>query len=96
MELQKKEIKHIAELARLKLSDREIKTYKKQLSDILGYIDQLQEVNTDDVEETAQVTGMENIYREDKKDIWPDDERQAALNEAPELEDDQVKVKKVL
>ncbi len=96
MKLEKKDIEHIANLARLELSESELEKYGSQLSDVLNYIDMLQEVDVEGVEPTAQVTGMENIYREDVVKEWNDDERLNALSEAPELEDGQVKVRRVL
>ncbi len=96
MKLTKNEIKHIAELARLELSEAELKKYGSQLSDILNYIDRLKEVDTKEIEPTAQVTGLENIMREDKIKDWDSEERKKALAEAPELEDGQVRVKRVL
>ena len=96
MKLEKKDIEHIAKLARLELSEEEFDKFGGQLSDVLGYIDQLQEVDTSQVEPTAQVTGLLNGFREDKVVEWDKDEREAALKEAPELEDHQVKVKRVL
>ena len=96
MNLKKEEIKHIANLARLDLSDQELKIYGEQLSNILGYIEQLQEVDTDGVEPTAQITGLENSWREDKVRVWDDLERINAINQAPEIEDGQVKVGRVL
>ncbi|MCK5319782.1 Asp-tRNA(Asn)/Glu-tRNA(Gln) amidotransferase subunit GatC [Candidatus Parcubacteria bacterium] len=96
MKLIKKDIQHIANLARLDLSDQELDTYGKQLSDILGYIEQLQEVDTKGVEPTAQVTGLENSWREDEARAWDDSERVNAINQAPEIEDGQIKVGRVL
>lgn len=96
MKLSKKEIQHIANLARLDLTDKELKIYGSQLSDILNYINQLQKVNTDEVEPTAQVTGLENVMREDKVEEWANDERDSALEQAPDKEKRFVKVKRVL
>ena len=96
MKLQKKDIQHIANLARLELSDKELKKYGSQLSDVLSYIDQLREVNTDGIEPTAQVTGLENVFREDEILDWDRQETKNALGQAPEIEDLQVKVKRVL
>lgn len=59
------EVRHIANLARLKLSDAEVKKFAKELTSILQYIEVLNELNTDDVEPTAQVTGLTNVFRED-------------------------------
>jgi aspartyl-tRNA(Asn)/glutamyl-tRNA(Gln) amidotransferase subunit C len=96
MELQKSEIEHIAKLARLDLTDFELEKYGNELSGILSYIEQLREVDTENIEATAQVTGLENVFREDVKEDWQDDEREAALKEAPEIENNQIKVKRVL
>ncbi len=96
MKLKRSEIEHIAKLARLSLTEKELKIYGSQLSDVLNYINQLQEVDTTDVEPTAQVTGMENVWREDLAEEWDKKELEAALNQAPEFEDRQVKVKRIL
>ena len=96
MELTKKEIEHIANLARLELTDEEYKKYGKQLSGVLSYISELQEVDTTNVEPTAQVTGLENVLREDSSEDWVNDERKRAIEEAPEIEEGQIKVKRVL
>ena len=96
MKIDKKQIQRIADLARLELSDDELEKYRNQISDILVYIDQLQEVNTDNVEPTAQITGLENVLREDEICEWDKEESEKALNQAPELKNNQVKVKRVL
>ncbi len=96
MKLKKSEIEHIANLARLELSDEELSLYGEQLSGILDYIDQLQEVDTTGVEPTAQVTGLENVLREDVVNVWDKKEQADALAQAPSLEDGQIKVKRVL
>ncbi len=64
--LSEEDVKHVAKLARLKLSQEEIKRFSGQLSDIIKYIDQLDEVKTDGIEETSQVTGLKNITQEDE------------------------------
>ena len=66
MALTEEEVRHIAKLARLTLSDDEVKKFSKELSSILEYIDMLQELDTENVEPTAQVTGLENAYRKDE------------------------------
>lgn len=96
MKLTIDEIKHVATLARLGLSDTEIEEYGNQLSDVLSYIDQLREVDVRGVEPTAQVTGMVNVLREDKIAEWDEAEVGKTLEEAPELEEGQVVVKRVL
>jgi aspartyl-tRNA(Asn)/glutamyl-tRNA(Gln) amidotransferase subunit C len=95
MALSKEEVQKVAKLARIELTQEEVEKFQTQLSDILDYIDKLQEVNTDNVETTAQVTGLENVLREDAIKGCPEDEREAALNQAPELAANFVKVKSV-
>ncbi len=59
------EVRHIAKLARLRLTDEEVRTFAPELTSILTYIEKLKEVDTKDVEPTAQITGMHNRFRED-------------------------------
>lgn len=58
-------VPHVAKLANLKLTDEEIEKFEKQLSDVLEYVEKLESANTDNVTETSQVTGLENVTRED-------------------------------
>lgn len=60
------EIRHIAKLANLALSDSELKKFQSQLSQVLEYVGKLSKVETKGVEPTSQVTGLENVFREDK------------------------------
>lgn len=64
--LSEEQVRHIAKLARLKLSDKEVKKFSNQLSDILKYVEILEKADTDNVEETSQVTGLKNIKEEDQ------------------------------
>ncbi|MFA7681702.1 MAG: Asp-tRNA(Asn)/Glu-tRNA(Gln) amidotransferase subunit GatC [Candidatus Peribacteraceae bacterium] len=65
MPLSTDDVRHIAKLARLHLSEEEVERFSRELSSILNYIDQLQEVDTSAVEATAQITGLTNSFRED-------------------------------
>lgn len=56
----------LAALARLQLSDDEIKALKKDLAEILTYVEQLQSVDTTNLPPTNQVTGLTNVMREDE------------------------------
>ena len=96
MKLTKEQIEHIAKLARLELSDEELIKYGSQLSAVLDFIDQLNEVDLSGVEPTAQVTGLVNVWRQDAIRDCAETDREAALAEAPELEARQIKVKRVL
>ena len=59
------QVRHIAKLARLRLTDAEVEKFSTELTAILKYVDMLQEVKTDGVPPTEQVTGLTNILRED-------------------------------
>ena len=59
------QVRHIAKLARLQLDDDEVERYTKELTSILGYVDQLQQVDTKNVEPLKQVTGLQGVMRED-------------------------------
>jgi aspartyl-tRNA(Asn)/glutamyl-tRNA(Gln) amidotransferase subunit C len=59
------EVEHVAHLARLALSPDEQQRFTEQLNAILTYMDQLNEVPTDDVEPTSHVLDLVNVFRED-------------------------------
>ncbi len=62
--LSKKEVQKIADLAQLKLTEKELDKYSEDLSEILDYIDKLDQINTQNEETTAHVSNLENVYRE--------------------------------
>ena len=64
--LTKADVVHVANLAKLDLTDKEIEKFLPQLSSILDFVSKLNEVDTDDVEPTAQTTGLINVLREDE------------------------------
>lgn len=65
--LTEEEVRHVAKLAKLSLIPQEVKKFQKQLSEVLEYVAVLNKLDTSKVEPTSQVTGLENILREDKK-----------------------------
>ncbi len=81
MILSRKDVVHVALLARLELSDEEIETYTKQLNQILDYFRKLQELNTESVPPTSHAVPMQAVLREDVQKISgvTDD----ALSQAP-------------
>lgn len=87
-------IDHLANLARLGVSDEEAKKYAKQISSILDYFEQLNELDTRKTAPLAQVFDLLNVTREDKVKMHFSQEK--VLAEAPEIEKKQIKVKKVL
>ena len=66
MAITKDQVKHVAKLANLPLTSEEEKKYSEQLSKILDYIDQLNSVDTSNVEPTFNVSGQSNVMNEDK------------------------------
>ncbi len=69
------QVKHVAKLANLPLTDREEEQYTDQLSKILDYIDQLNQVKTDNIEPTFNVTEKKNIFADDQvKESLPQDQ----------------------
>jgi len=94
--LTKEEVKHIASLARIGLTDEEVTKYQKDLSAILDYFKQLQELNTDNIDPVGHITGRFNVERNDKEEDFGDLGKDAILKNAPEKKDRFVKVKSVL
>ena len=84
MKLTKKEVEHIAYLARLGLTEEEKGKFAEQLSSILDYVEQLKEVDTKGVEPTHQVSGLTNVFREDIVDTDRMVSQEQALVNAPE------------
>jgi aspartyl-tRNA(Asn)/glutamyl-tRNA(Gln) amidotransferase subunit C len=95
MILSEKDIKHIAILARLELTDREVQQYRTELGGILRYVDQLQNVrfkkNISRVEKK-----LLNVLRSDVVLEWPEAEREQALHQAPDRQGRLLKVKRIL
>lgn len=95
-----KEIKHIAELSRLKLSKEEEKKYGEQISSVLEYVKMLDEIKAKDLNNSSLslsggVTDLENVWRDDDSKMWNEEEVKNCLEQG-EIEDGFVKVKRVL
>jgi aspartyl-tRNA(Asn)/glutamyl-tRNA(Gln) amidotransferase subunit C len=94
MKLTLGEVEHIAELARLRLSDQEKERYGEQLSDILDYAARLQAVDTSGISPTSSVSPAHSKLRPDEP--RPGLSTQDALRNAPEIEKDQFRVPPIL
>jgi aspartyl-tRNA(Asn)/glutamyl-tRNA(Gln) amidotransferase subunit C len=94
MKLTLEEVEHIAELARLRLSDEEKARYGEQLSDILEYAARLQAVDTSGISPTSSVLPARSVLRSDEP--RPGLSLQDALRNAPDTEKDQFRVPPVL
>lgn len=64
--LTKEEVRHVADLAKLELAEEDLIKFQKQLTDIVDFVGKLKEVDTENVEPTSQVTGLENVFRTDE------------------------------
>ena len=93
MQLTPEQIRHIAKLARLKLTDAEVAKFTPQLGAIIGYVDHLSVLDTANVPETNQVTGLANVTREDVIQPFPKMEELIATSQNP-IVDRQIKVRK--
>lgn len=89
------EVRHLAQLSNVQLSDEEVANLGKDITSILGYIEQLNELDTQDILPTYQVTNLENVWREDEVGNSTIT-REQLLALAPESQNHQVKVPKVL
>jgi aspartyl-tRNA(Asn)/glutamyl-tRNA(Gln) amidotransferase subunit C len=90
----KKEVQHIANLARIGLDEKEVKKYSQDLSSILDWVEQLKEVDIAGAEPTAHITGMENVAREDKAQEF--NNKDGIVGLFPESKDGYDKVKSIL
>ncbi|MFC4812102.1 MULTISPECIES: Asp-tRNA(Asn)/Glu-tRNA(Gln) amidotransferase subunit GatC [unclassified Paenibacillus] len=89
-----KDVEHVANLARLELSEQEKEQFAGQLNAILKYAEKLNELQTDDVEPTTHVLPVRNVMREDE--VRASVTNETALRNAPDDEDGQFKVPAVL
>jgi len=88
------DVKKIAELARLEFSDSEIENYTREMNKILGYVEKLNEINTENVEPLSHPIENSNIFRADIEQKSSD--RIKALANAPESTSEYFKVPKVI
>lgn len=88
------QVKHVANLARLAITEEETEKFTNQLDAIISFAEQLNEINTDGVEPTSHVLDMKNVMREDiPQEGLPQSE---VLKNAPEHQDGQVKVPSIM
>lgn len=85
MKISRAEVEHIADLARLELSEAEIERLQSDLSQILEYVEQLNELDTSNVSPTAHVVAKGDLLREDStRPSWPGED---ILSNAPQSQD---------
>ena len=94
MKLSKKEVEHVAHLARLNLTDEELKKMTGQLDNILSYVDKLEELDTSQVVPTSHVFSVSNAFREDvEKESLSQAE---ALRNGPQQDGEMFQVPKII
>lgn len=89
------DILHLAKLSNLRLTDAEISALQQDVTNIVGYISQLDELDTTGVEPTYQVFEMENVWRADEIKLQ-DATREQLLTLAPDQAQNMIKVQRVL
>jgi len=94
MSITVKDVEHVADLARLELSEEEKVKFTEQLNNILKYAEQLNELDTEQVAPTSHAVPLSNVMREDK--ARPSLPIEQVMLNAPEEEDGQFKVPAVL
>lgn len=95
MTLSIQDVEHIAGLARLSLTEEEKAYYAENLSAIFGYMELLNEVDTNGVPETCQVTGLEDVVREDEVQECDEETRKKLIESFPNRLGALLKVKAV-
>jgi aspartyl-tRNA(Asn)/glutamyl-tRNA(Gln) amidotransferase subunit C len=89
MAISKKEVEHIAELARLELTEEEVEKFTKQLTSVLEYVDQLKELDLPaDAPEMAHAAGLENVLRDDEVQGCGEEVRKAIIDAFPHRQGD--------
>jgi len=95
--LSRKEVEHIADLAKIKLDKNNLEKFQRELSAVLEFVKKLQEIDTDGIEPVNGGTVLENIFREDNDYDQPDDRfRDKFLSNVPQSENGYLKVKRIL
>ncbi len=93
--LTRDEVLKIAKLAKLEIADDEIDVYINELSEIIEYVKQLDKVDTEGLSPTNQVTGLNNVFREDKV-LYYGYTPEELLKTLNNVQDSYVKVKRVI
>ena len=94
MKLSHEEVRHIAELAKLGITDEEVEQFSEQLSAILEYAEMINRLDTDAIPPTAQVIELRNVMRDDEP--RPSSPVEEILANAPRREEDRFQVQAIL
>ncbi len=94
--LTKDEVQHVAKLARLDLTEKEIDKFQKDLSAILDYFEKLKEVDVSGIEPMSHSIKVENVMRKDEENKEQKTGNKNLMELAPETKDGYLKVKSVI
>jgi len=92
--INREQVRKVADLARLELTEAEEEQFTTQMGGILDYFEQLQELDVTDVPPTTRAIDISNVTRPDQRRLYP--EREAIVAEAPEQEDDFFRVPQII
>ncbi|MDO4902321.1 MAG: Asp-tRNA(Asn)/Glu-tRNA(Gln) amidotransferase subunit GatC [bacterium] len=96
MNITTEEVKHLARLSNISLSEEEISNLRGDLENIVNYIKQLDKLDTENVEPTYQVSENQNIWRNDEIDNYGVEKQELLALSGENVASDQIKVPKVL
>lgn len=94
--MKREEIQHLASLARIRLTEEELKTFETELPKILDYVSVVSEIAADEADAEPEVGARYNVLREDKITNEPGEYTNDLLKEMPATEQGYMKVKKIL
>lgn len=94
MNIDKEQIKHIADLANLTINENELDKYTEDMSNMVEFATKLNELDTENVEITTSILGEFNIFREDE--LKESFDNQELLKNAPASQDGMFKIPKVI
>ncbi|MDP7578780.1 MAG: Asp-tRNA(Asn)/Glu-tRNA(Gln) amidotransferase subunit GatC [SAR202 cluster bacterium] len=94
MRLTSDEVKHVAHLARLGMSDDETELMRDQLSNILEQFKSLEQVDTKNIEPTGHSANLQSVMRDDT--VEPSRPKKEILKNAPQVEDEFIRIRAVL
>ncbi|GAB2547322.1 Asp-tRNA(Asn)/Glu-tRNA(Gln) amidotransferase subunit GatC [Gracilibacillus alcaliphilus] len=93
-EISKEQVKHVANLARLAVTEEEVEMFTQQLGDIINYAELLNELDTTDVKPTTHVLDLKNVMRKDEPREWIT--KDEAMKNAPDQANGQFRVPSIL
>lgn len=94
MSVTKKDVEHIAQLARLKFNENEIENFTDQLNEILGYVEKLNELDTENIQPLSHPVEGANVFRDDI--VAGSINTEDGLKNAPQANEEYFKVPKVI